>query len=166
MSGQSRKSVQQNLFDISVHLFCGVNGWDHALALAGWPAGLPVWTGSCPCQPFSSSRQAQGSADERHLWPEMFRLVRESRPLYVLGEQVSGAGGYGWFAGVQADLEGEGYAVGAADLPACGVGTPPHPQPPLLGGCSAGRRRRRRKTGGRWSSTRRPGSGATRRGRG
>lgn len=70
------------------HFFGGVGGWEYALQLAGWPEDRPVWTGSCPCQPFSSAGKQKGQEDERHLWPEMFRLIRECRPEVIFGEQV------------------------------------------------------------------------------
>jgi hypothetical protein len=54
-----------------------------ALRLAGIPDDFPLWTGSCPCQPFSAAGQGKGAADERHLWPAWFRLIRESRPAIV-----------------------------------------------------------------------------------
>lgn len=107
-----------------VHLFAGIGGWDYALRLAGWPAGVPVWTGSCPCQPFSCAGARRGTDDARHLWPEMRRLVDECRPPIVFGEQVASAAGREWLAGVRADLEGLGYAVGSADLCAACVGAP------------------------------------------
>lgn len=83
-----------------------------------------MWTGSCPCQPFSVAGRQRGFADERHLWPEFHRLIRECRPAVVFGEQVAGKAGLGWLDGVFADLEGSGYACGAAVVPACGVGAP------------------------------------------
>jgi DNA (cytosine-5)-methyltransferase 1 len=106
------------------HFFAGITGWSLALRLAGWPADRPVWTGSCPCQPFSSAGKRKGVEDERHLWPEFRRLIAECRPATVFGEQVASKGGREWFAGVRADLEALGYAVGAADLCAPGVGAP------------------------------------------
>ena len=75
------------------HFFSGIAGWPLALQLAGWPEDRPVWTGSCPCQPFSTAGQAKGQADERHLWPEMFRLIRECKPDAIFGEQVASARG-------------------------------------------------------------------------
>lgn len=102
------------------HFFAGIGVWDYALNLAGWPAGCEVWTGSCPCQPFSAAGKRGGTADERHLWPALFHLIRERRPAKFLGEQVASKDGLGWLDLVQADLEGEGYAVGAADLCAPG----------------------------------------------
>lgn len=106
------------------HFFCGIGGWPLALKLAGWPTDAPVWTGSCPCQPFSSAGKGLGEKDPRHLWPEFLRLIRECSPPTVLGEQVSAAIKHGWLDRVFADLEGEAYACGAAVLPACSVGAP------------------------------------------
>jgi DNA (cytosine-5)-methyltransferase 1 len=107
-----------------VHFFAGIGGWEYALNLAGWPAGFPVWTGSCPCQPFSAAGKRKAAADERHLWPEFRRLIAECRPPVVVGEQVASRLGRDWLAGVFADLEGLGYAVAGADLCAAGVGAP------------------------------------------
>jgi DNA (cytosine-5)-methyltransferase 1 len=106
------------------HFFAGIGGWSVALRLAGWPDDRPVWTGSCPCQPFSSAGKGEAANDERHLWPTWFSLVAECRPPVVFGEQVEAAIGWGWLDAVFADLEGEGYACGATVLPACGVGAP------------------------------------------
>jgi len=106
------------------HAFAGIGAWSYALRLAGWPDDREVWTGSCPCQPFSVAGKGRGTADERHLWPEWFRLIRECHPPVVFGEQVAGAAGRAWLDAVRADLEGIGYAVGAADLCAAGVGAP------------------------------------------
>ena len=106
------------------HFFAGIGGWSYALQLAGWPADRPVWTGSCPCQPFSTAGRQKGKADERHLWPFWHGLIRECRPSTVFGEQVANAIAHGWLDEVADDLEGEGYAVGAAVLPACSVGAP------------------------------------------
>lgn len=106
------------------HFFAGIGGWALALRLAGWPDDRPVWTGSCPCQPFSVAGKQRGSEDERHLWPAFFRLIRECRPAIVFGEQVAGAAGYAWWDHVAADLEAEGYAAAAADIGAHSVGAP------------------------------------------
>lgn len=106
-----------------VHFFCGIAGWEIALKTARW-GDRPVWTGSCPCQPFSAAGQRKGTADERHLWPEFFRLISECRPSTVFGEQVASKDGRQWLAGVRADLERVAYAVGAADLCSAGVGAP------------------------------------------
>ncbi len=106
------------------HFFAGIGGWSVALRLAGWDDARPVWTGSCPCQPFSSAGKQKGKADERHLWPVWFRLIRECRPAIVFGEQVAAAIAHGWWDDVANDMESEGYACGAAVLPACSVGFP------------------------------------------
>lgn len=106
------------------HFFAGVGVWSYALRLAGWSDDRPVWTGSCPCQPFSAAGKGAGFADERHLWPEFFRLINERRPLVVFGEQVASKDGLEWLDLVQADLERSGYASAAADLCAAGVGAP------------------------------------------
>lgn len=106
------------------HLFAGIGGWSYALRLAGWSDDRAVWTGSCPCQPLSSAGLRQGHADRRHLWPAFYRLIAECSPAAIFGEQVAGADGREWFAGVRADLEAMGYACGAADLCAAGVSAP------------------------------------------
>lgn len=106
------------------HFFAGIGGWSYALRLAGWPDDRPVWTGSCPCQPFSSAGKQAGTDDPRHLWPAWFRLIRECRPHVVFGEQVEAAINHGWLDLVCDDLEREGYAVGAVGLPAASVGAP------------------------------------------
>lgn len=108
------------------HFFAGIGGWAYALALAGWPDDRPIWTGSCPCQPFSQAGRGEGLADERHLWPAWFHLIEQCRPPVVFGEQVASKSALvDWFDGLVApDLEGLGYAVAAADLPASSVGAP------------------------------------------
>lgn len=106
------------------HFFAGAGLWSVALRLAGWDDDRSVWTGSCPCQPFSVAGKGAGKNDERHLWPHFFRLIKACRPAVVLGEQVAGAAGYDWFDGVASDLERENYAARALDIPACSVDAP------------------------------------------
>jgi DNA (cytosine-5)-methyltransferase 1 len=106
------------------HFFAGIGGWSLAARLAGWPDERPLWTGSCPCQPFSTAGQRKGESDERHLWPAFHSLIDQLRPPAVCGEQVSSRLGYRWLSGVRADLEASGYAVGAIDLCAASVGAP------------------------------------------
>jgi len=108
----------------AAHFFAGIAGWELALRLAGWPKDLQVWTGSCPCQPFSIAGKRKGAKDKRHLWPEFRRLIAERRPSTLFGEQVTSKDGRKWLARVRADLEALGYAVGGADLCAAGVGAP------------------------------------------
>lgn len=106
------------------HFFAGIGGWSCALRIAGVPDDADIWTGSCPCQPFSSAGRGRGVNDDRHLWPTWFRLIAECRPAIVFGEQVASKAGLGWLDAVFADLEGAGYACAAADLPAASVGAP------------------------------------------
>jgi DNA (cytosine-5)-methyltransferase 1 len=106
------------------HFFAGIAGWELALRLAGWAADRPVWTGSCPCQPFSVAGKRKAQSDERHLWPAWFSLIKSVKPPVVFGEQVAGAIAHGWWDDAANDLESEGYETGAAILPACSVGAP------------------------------------------
>ena len=106
------------------HFFAGIGVWSYALRRAGWPDDRPVWTGSCPCQPFSAAGKRGGAADDRHLWPAWFRLIRECRPGTILGEQVASKDALEWLDLVHADLESEGYAFAAVDLGAASVGAP------------------------------------------
>lgn len=106
------------------HFFAGIGGWSLAARHAGWPEDRELWTGSCPCQPFSVAGKGAGADDERHLWPHQFRLLSARRPAVWMGEQVAAAVGKDWLDGVLADLEGVGYACGAAVVPACAVDGP------------------------------------------
>lgn len=135
-----------------VHLFAGIGVWDYALTRAGWPDTDVVFTGSCPCPPFSAagkkgcpfcrgmlneSRRVQflgdghvfgcpscSYRDARHLWPEMWRLVEKRRPAALFGEQVASADGRTWIDIVQSDLETAGYAFAPINLCAAGFGAP------------------------------------------
>lgn len=106
------------------HFFAGIGVWSHSLRLAGWPDDKPVWTGSCPCQPFSAAGKGNGFDDERHLWPAFFHLISECRPQHVFGEQVAAGNANAWFDLVQADLEGVGYAFGLVPFTSAGIGAP------------------------------------------
>lgn len=106
------------------HFFAGIGGWSYALRLAGIPDDRLVWTGSCPCQPFSSAGAKRGSDDARHLWPAFFHLIFECRPSAIFGEQVAGGAGAAWWDHVAADLESADYAAAAANLGAHSVGAP------------------------------------------
>jgi len=106
------------------HWFAGIAVWSHSLRLAGWPDDKPVWTGSCPCQPFSAAGKGDGFADERHLWPAFFHLISERRPQHIFGEQVAAGNANAWFDLVQADLEGMDYAFGLVPFAAAGIGAP------------------------------------------
>jgi len=106
------------------HFFAGVGVWSLALRRAGWPDDKPVWTGSCPCQPFSAAGQGNGFTDERHLWPHWYHLITQHRPSHIFGEQVASKDGLGWLDLVQIDLEGADYSSAAVDICAAGVGAP------------------------------------------
>lgn len=100
------------------HFFAGIGIWSHALRRAGWEDGRRVWTGSCPCQPFSPAGKGLGFEDPRHLWPDWFRLIAECRPDRIFGEQSANAGA--WLDLVRADLEARSYAFASVDIPAAG----------------------------------------------
>lgn len=138
---------------VQCHFFAGIGGWPFALKLAGWPEDKEVWTGSCPCPPFSAAGKKfkcprgcaernlvphplrtgffvcaecghEWFADGRHLWPEFYRLIAQRRPAIVFGEQVASADGRIWLDGIRATLEILDYGFGAADLCAAGLGAP------------------------------------------
>lgn len=106
------------------HFFAGIGVWSYALRLAGWDDSRPVWTGSCPCQPFSIAGKGDGFSDDRHLWPVFADLISQRKPPIVFGEQVAGKDADAWIDAVQDDLETLGYAVGAVAFPSAGVGAP------------------------------------------
>lgn len=115
------------------HFFAGIGVWSYALRRAGWDDSRRVWTGSCPCQPFSTAGEGAGFADERHLWPAFHHLIREhtewcsrqklALPV-ILGEQVASKDADAWLDLVQDDMEAMGYAFGALAFPSAGVGAP------------------------------------------
>lgn len=104
------------------HFFAGIGGWSYALKLAGIPETTKLWTGSCPCQPFSQAGKGKGFDDERHLWPAFSWLIQQCRPCRVYGEQSANAGQ--WIDLVSTDLEAEGYTFAAAVLGAHSVSAP------------------------------------------
>ncbi|QKL02934.1 DNA cytosine methyltransferase [Pseudomonas sp. NY5710] len=106
------------------HFFAGVGVWSYALRRAGWPDDRPVWTGSCPCQPFSAAGAGAGFDDERHLWPHFHWLISERQPAVVFGEQVASKDADPWLDLVQTDVEAMDYAFGAIAFPSAGVGAP------------------------------------------
>jgi DNA (cytosine-5)-methyltransferase 1 len=103
------------------HFFAGVGVWSLALRRAGWPDDVPVWTGSCPCQPFSAAGKGAGFADDRHLWPFLAWLIEQRRPAAFFGEQVASA--TQWLLLVRSNLEAMGYAFGAMPIEAASAGS-------------------------------------------
>jgi DNA (cytosine-5)-methyltransferase 1 len=126
VDNRSIKDVQPHDLEnyTQCHFFAGAGLWSVAARLAGWPDDRQLWTGSCPCQPFSQAGLLAGADDARHLWPDFHRLIGAGRPPVVMGEQVAGKAGRGWFNGVRADLAACGYAGRAVDFPACAVDAP------------------------------------------
>ena len=128
IDGRSITELEPKDCEPTSHFFAGIGGWAYALQLAGWDPARDVWTGSCPCQPFSiasnKSTFADAIEDKRHLWPIWRELIAECRPSVIFGEQTSSKLGREWLSGVRADLEALGYAVGAADLCAASVNAP------------------------------------------
>jgi len=128
IDGRSITDIRPEDCDRTSHFFAGIGGWAYALQLAGWNPARDVWTGSCPCQPFSiagkNSEFADAIEDKRNLWPIWLRLIAEYRPATIFGEQTASKLGREWLSGVRSDLEALGYAVGAADLCAASVNAP------------------------------------------
>ena len=87
------------------------------------PTRPDVICGGFPCQPYSVAGRQEAQSDSRHLWPEMFRLIRECRPTWIIGENVTGLISLG-LDEVLADLESEGYATRTFNISACSVGAP------------------------------------------
>lgn len=106
------------------HFFAGIGVWSFALRRAGWDDSRPIWTASCPCQPFSAAGIGAALADPRHLWPSLFWLIAERRPAKIVGEQVASPAVGPWVDLVQADLETVDYAFGAVPFPSASVGAP------------------------------------------
>lgn len=106
------------------HFFAGIGVWSYALRRSGVSDDTALWTGSCPCQPFSAAGQGAGMDDERHLWPHWLHLIRAARPPRIYGEQVASKDGLGWLDLVCADMEGEDYSVWAVDTCSAGSGAP------------------------------------------
>jgi len=85
---------------------------------------LVTWTGSCPCQPFSSAGKQAGFEDERHLWPVWYDLIKVCKPDVIFGEQVSSKDALPWYDQVKSDLNSSDYAVVANDISASAFGAP------------------------------------------
>ncbi|RMG89957.1 MAG: DNA (cytosine-5-)-methyltransferase, partial [Chloroflexi bacterium] len=83
---------------------------------------VDIISGGFPCQPYSIAGKQRGAEDDRNLWPEMFRIIKEVRPAWVVAENVANIKNFVEFENACADLEGEGYEVQSFIIPAVGVG--------------------------------------------
>lgn len=106
------------------HFFAGIGVWSYALREANWPDERPIWTGSCPCQPFSVAGSRKTFGDDRDLWPIWRELVYSHKPAVVIGEQVAGKSGLVWLDLLYSDMEAANYSLAAANLSAGGFGAP------------------------------------------
>jgi len=85
---------------------------------------VDLLTGGFPCQPYSIAGKQKGAADDRNLWPEMFRVIQETRPTWIIGENVANITGFLEFENIMVDLESEKYEVWPVIIPACAVDAP------------------------------------------
>lgn len=109
-----RKVLEKNFPGVSIHHdIKDLDGNEYA--------GIDIITGGYPCQPFSTAGKRKGHEDDRHLWPEMFRVITQARPTWVIAENVTGHITMG-LDKVLSDLESEGYTARPVIIPACGVG--------------------------------------------
>ena len=117
--------------------FCEQDKFCQAVLRKHWP-GVPIYddvrtidfegdidiiTGGYPCQPFSVAGKQKGAADDRHLWPSMFEIIKHKRPRWVVAENVAGHITMG-LDEVLFDLEGQGYTARPVVIPACAVDAP------------------------------------------
>ncbi len=111
-----RKVLKKNFPGVPIHRdIREVDGSEYA--------GIELITGGYPCQPFSSIGKQKGKEDPRHLWPEMYRIIKQARPTWIVAENVARHVTNGLDT-VLHDLEGEGYAARPVVIPACAVGAP------------------------------------------
>lgn len=93
-----------------------------------WNGKIDIISGGFPCQPYSNAGKRKGKEDDRHLWPEMLRAIREIQPTWIVGENVAGL--LNWNGGmvlneIKTDLENSGFEVfPPCILPACGKNAP------------------------------------------
>lgn len=127
-----------SLWENAEHIFCDNNKFSQAVLKKHYPNSkiygdikelngnqvgtVDIVTGGFPCQPFSIAGKQRGKQDERYLWGEMFRVIKETRPTWIVGENVAALTRFQEFEAVCADLEAEGYEVQPFVIPACAVG--------------------------------------------
>ena len=124
----------ENIFQVEIDPFCqkvlnknfpNVKRYGDIKEFKGERGSVDILTGGFPCQPFSTAGKRKGESDDRYLWPEYIRIIREIKPTYVVGENVAGLVSMEdgkTLEGIFTDLEGEGYTVESFIIPACGVG--------------------------------------------
>lgn len=105
------------------HFFAGIGGWAKAYKDQKYYESK-VWTGSCPCQPFSTAGKGEGFTDDRDIFPDWFWLISQCLPTTIFGEQVAGKSGLDWFKRLQHQMVTLGYQSAALSLPAGGFGAP------------------------------------------
>ena len=109
----AQQVLRERFRGVPIHAdICTLNGADYR--------GVALVTGGFPCQPFSVAGKRRGKEDDRHLWPEMLRVIAQARPAWVVGENVAGIINME-LDSVLSDLESEGYAARPFVIPACGV---------------------------------------------
>jgi DNA (cytosine-5)-methyltransferase 1 len=124
----------ENVFQVEIDPFCqkvlaknfpNVKRYGDIKEFKGQAGSVDILSGGFPCQPFSTAGKRKGESDDRYLWPEYLRIIREIKPAYVVGENVAGLVSMEdgkTLEGIFTDLEGEGYQVESFIIPACGVG--------------------------------------------
>ena len=133
-------AAQQVWPDIEVVTHCEIEPFCQKVLKKHWPdtpihddiitmkgdsfGPIDLLTGGFPCQPFSAAGKQGGSEDDRHLWPQMLRIIKEAKPRWIVGENVDNITGFVEFEDMLASLEAEGYEVQAFIIPACGVDAP------------------------------------------
>ena len=112
-----RKVLAKHWPDVTIHTdIRSLDGKDYK-------GRAEIICGGFPCQPFSQAGKRRGTEDDRHLWPEMLRVISEVRPTWVIGENVIGIVKME-LDSILSDLEGEGYQTRAFIIPACGIDAP------------------------------------------
>ena len=123
-----------NVFQVEIDDYCqkvlaknfpNVKRYGDIKEFKGEAGSVDILTGGFPCQPFSHAGKRKGQSDDRYLWPEYLRVIREIKPTYVVGENVAGLISMEdgkTLDGILSDLEGEGYAIESFIIPSCGVG--------------------------------------------